>query len=397
MNFQRLKRSSLMSAKNVLVFHASDDNEGLSMLVKRLEDFPCSVHKYQISEVEKSKRNGSIRNEENLKRVLSQNSVALFFLTPDLAESAEISSAANKVITSGMPIDIVYSKKWGQGNHLGQFEKLYDAVITPQSSNLEKAVKDSFHKKEGTDGKTCPPPKHKHLKCKTRFEGNVEQRISQNNMNTEKPVVDIKRPPKIYTYKLDRDYGFAPNPFGGYCTLACCKPDVRRLAIPGDWVIGIGTSGNKLLGKVIYAMIVEETLTFDEYWKDSRFDYKKSIDEGSHKRFYGDNVYSYNKSKKEFVQHKSHHSLESGEPNLEHLAVDTKTNKVLIGSKFVYFGRNPKEPPTDISIIPKGCSMKFQNYCSKYTENEIKKIQSWLKTYDWGFHDIPVAWGKKSK
>ncbi|MBW2740862.1 MAG: hypothetical protein JRE64_18905 [Deltaproteobacteria bacterium] len=26
--------------------------------------------------------------------------------------------------------------------------------------------------------------------------------------------------PKLYSYVVDHDYGYAPNPFDGYCTLA---------------------------------------------------------------------------------------------------------------------------------------------------------------------------------
>ena len=30
--------------------------------------------------------------------------------------------------------------------------------------------------------------------------------------------------PRLYSYVLRKDTGFAPNPYSGYCTLACCKP-----------------------------------------------------------------------------------------------------------------------------------------------------------------------------
>ena len=41
-----------------------------------------------------------------------------------------------------------------------------------------------------------------------------------------------------FRYKLDHDYGLAPNPFGGVITLAVCKGDIRRnknLDV-GDWI-----------------------------------------------------------------------------------------------------------------------------------------------------------------
>src|SRR5712671_5339411 len=33
---------------------------------------------------------------------------------------------------------------------------------------------------------------------------------------------------RLYSYVVARDFGFAPNPFFGVCTLATCKPDIRK-------------------------------------------------------------------------------------------------------------------------------------------------------------------------
>ena len=35
---------------------------------------------------------------------------------------------------------------------------------------------------------------------------------------------------RLYSYVFDHDYGFAPNPFHGVCTLATCKPSIREHA-----------------------------------------------------------------------------------------------------------------------------------------------------------------------
>ena len=35
---------------------------------------------------------------------------------------------------------------------------------------------------------------------------------------------------KLMAYIVRHDSGFSPNPFGGVCTLACCKPAIRRSA-----------------------------------------------------------------------------------------------------------------------------------------------------------------------
>ena len=42
--------------------------------------------------------------------------------------------------------------------------------------------------------------------------------------------------PRLFTYVIPNDGGFAPNPFIGVCTLNCCKPVIRRTTQKGDWV-----------------------------------------------------------------------------------------------------------------------------------------------------------------
>jgi len=73
---------------------------------------------------------------------------------------------------------------------------------------------------------------------------------------------------RLYTYCIPYDDGAAPNPFWGVCTLAICKPAIRRAAEKGDWVVGTG-SRNSPMGdisnQVVYAMEVIEILTMAEY------------------------------------------------------------------------------------------------------------------------------------
>jgi hypothetical protein len=42
---------------------------------------------------------------------------------------------------------------------------------------------------------------------------------------------------RIYRYVLMHDTGMAPNPRGGLVTLATCKPEIRKHAREGDWVV----------------------------------------------------------------------------------------------------------------------------------------------------------------
>lgn len=141
----------------------------------------------------------------------------------------------------------------------------------------------------------------------------------------------------LYSYVVRFDFGFAPNPFHGHCTLATCKPKIRSAAKIGDWVVGTGAKDKyKRTGRLIYAMKVDEKLSFDDYWNDRRFTAKRPVLNGSLKQMYGDNIY--HRAGDEWLQANSHHSLEDGSPNHEHVKRDTGTNWVLIAKRFVYFG-----------------------------------------------------------
>ena len=74
--------------------------------------------------------------------------------------------------------------------------------------------------------------------------------------------------PKLFSYIIPIDDGAAPNPFGGLCTLAICKPGIRKAAKVGDWVAGLGSKNapnGDLSGHLVYAMRVEDTKTIQEY------------------------------------------------------------------------------------------------------------------------------------
>ncbi|WP_375768786.1 hypothetical protein NR798_45105 [Archangium gephyra] len=150
---------------------------------------------------------------------------------------------------------------------------------------------------------------------------------------------------KLYTYVVARDYGFAPNPFFGLCTLATCKPRIREGAQVGDWVAGTGSKKHGLGDHLVYAMRVGETLTFDEYWANPRFRSKRPNLRGSLKQAFGDNIYHRDPSSGLWRQEKSHHSHGNGQTNSANVKNDTQTNRVLVSDWFVYFGRDAVEIP----------------------------------------------------
>lgn len=141
----------------------------------------------------------------------------------------------------------------------------------------------------------------------------------------------------LYAYTITRDLGFAPNPFHGNCTLATCKPGIRKSANIGDWILGIGGANlSSVKGKCILLMKVTEKMNFDLYWKDPRFSIKKPVRNGSHIQMLGDNIY--HKNGDNWIQEDSHHSNADGSFNITNLERDTSSDNVLISSHFYYFG-----------------------------------------------------------
>jgi hypothetical protein len=168
----------------------------------------------------------------------------------------------------------------------------------------------------------------------------------------------------LFSYVVDHDEGFAPNPSGGYCTLANCMckkeggkwRNIVELAEVGDWIVGTGGAGKRSAGhgKLIYAMRVDEKFTLARYYRDERF-----------------------KGRKENLRCQSHRT-------------DTYA---LISQHYFYFGRNA----IDIDTIPKqylkhslekrGRGFR-RNFCPKF----IKNLSQWLEHhYEVGIHGEPCG------
>jgi hypothetical protein len=143
---------------------------------------------------------------------------------------------------------------------------------------------------------------------------------------------------RLFSYVVARDYGFAPNPFFNTCTLATCKPGIRRAAQVGDWIVGTGTASRKRKSYLVYAMKVEELSTFNEYWSDARFEQKRPNLRGSKKQAFGDNIYHKAETGGAWQQLDSHHSCSDGSPNLANIANDTQADRVLISDDYSYWG-----------------------------------------------------------
>ncbi|MBN8196863.1 hypothetical protein [Thalassospira povalilytica] len=152
--------------------------------------------------------------------------------------------------------------------------------------------------------------------------------------------------PVLYSYIVAYDSGFAPNPFNGICTLATCKPKIRRHASVDDWIVGTGSDRKDVRrgGFLVYAMRVKEVMTFGEYWEDPRFEKKKPNLYGSYRMACGDNIYCPRQGGG-WTQLNSYHSKSNGFPSQDHIDRDTSVDRVLLSDEFVYFGAEGPEVP----------------------------------------------------
>jgi hypothetical protein len=155
--------------------------------------------------------------------------------------------------------------------------------------------------------------------------------------------------PKLFSYVVEHDRGLAPCPVGGYCTLVKCKygsagyRNIVELAQVGDWIAGTGGARKSVSAghrRLIYAMRVDEKLSFSDYSRDPKFSNRLDAkrERGKQGRF------------------------------------------ALISRHFFYFGRNA----IDISEIPsRNLRHRFEKkgpgFRKDFTEHFIEDFAGWLE------------------
>jgi hypothetical protein len=186
----------------------------------------------------------------------------------------------------------------------------------------------------------------------------------------------------LYIYSVTRDLGFAPNPFHGFCTLATCKPNIRKKAEIGDWVMGIGGANMPLQKrKCIFLMEVTNKITFDEYWNNPEYQLKKAVRNGSKVQVLGDNIYHTSEEGK-WLQEDSHHSNADGTINENNLKRDTgKGNNVLISNNFFYFGVNAA--CINLESIGHGRIRDYKGYSLKNNQPAFKELSGFIKQHSY--------------
>lgn len=186
----------------------------------------------------------------------------------------------------------------------------------------------------------------------------------------------------LFVYVLDRDFGFAPNPFHGSCTLATCKPKLRSAARVGDWIVGVGGSRLNAAGRCIFGMQVSRKITFDQYWTSSEFHIKRPVRNGSKVMMVGDNIYHHDEMNGDWTQADSHHSNPDGTPNITNLNTDTSRDAVLISHTFVYFGSSALEMPKD--VLAKLKYRNSRNHRRFDLSGPAAELISWLVSHNLG-------------
>jgi hypothetical protein len=171
---------------------------------------------------------------------------------------------------------------------------------------------------------------------------------------------------KLSAYIVRCDTGFAPNPFGRYCTLACCKPTIRRCAEEDDIIIGIAPADSERARCLVYAMKVKEILPYDDYWKDTRFAHRKPLLTTPIRRR-GDNIWHRDREGRWRVAVSEYHTM-------RHRKRDTRGENALVASEFYYFGR------ATIPIPPRFAHLlaTTQGHKNTHDVEEINRFWAWL-------------------
>lgn len=174
-------------------------------------------------------------------------------------------------------------------------------------------------------------------------------------------MLGVRTMTQLFSYVVDHDHGYAPNPFNGICTLVHCKfgglyrkRNIVEMADEGDWILGSGGSSRQSagLGKIIYFMRVDEKLEFGAYLNDRRF---RGRDD--HNDWGNGNLFA------------------------------------LVSFRYFYFGKNALDVLTIPQKIPlKGLFKKGPGYRRDFPLASLKALIKWFgKTYEIGMHGDPCT------
>ncbi len=211
-------------------------------------------------------------------------------------------------------------------------------------------------------------------------------------------------PERLIAYVMPWDTGMAPNITGGVCTLATCKPAIRRgVNLGRDWVVAVGAvktvmhvaGGKKTYenwkDRLVYAMVPDERLTYDQYFHDKRFGAK--IPQASNDP--GDNLYYREKPGAPYttVPHVNdiHRSDERMRYSSNFAAHDQTADAVLVANKFWYWGENAPHL-ADTGLKQKSIDGIMHARRGHVVINDpdiIRDVVDWLRAQEPGIHGQP--------
>jgi hypothetical protein len=178
--------------------------------------------------------------------------------------------------------------------------------------------------------------------------------------------------PNLYSYCIPVDDGAAPNPFWGTCTLAICKPSIRRKAKEGDWIVGTGSkrSLGDISGKVVYAMKVSRVLSLEDYdrWTKRTLPKKiPSLKSRDWRRKLGDSIYDYSGLRPK---------QRAGVHDKDNMNTDLRGKNVLVSKHFFYFGDNAKLLPFSLRAI----AQQIQGHRVHKNKPYVEPFLEWLES-----------------
>ncbi|MEH2037108.1 hypothetical protein [Nostoc sp.] len=177
---------------------------------------------------------------------------------------------------------------------------------------------------------------------------------------------------RLFSYCLRYDDGAAPNPFWELCTLAICKPVIRRAANIGDWVVGLGSTqspiGN-ITDCIVYAMQVTDKMTLQKYDEFCRVYSPHKIPKWNSKIFeyrVGDCIYDYSQGEQPVLR-PSVHDISNQETDLGGI-------NVLMSRHFYYFGDKAVRLPACLTPL----IHKNQGHKSTANQPYVKPFVIWI-------------------
>src|SRR5262249_19597485 len=147
-----------------------------------------------------------------------------------------------------------------------------------------------------------------------------------------------------------------------------CKPQIRKQAQKGDWIVGTGSATTIGVQKMIYAAQITKVVPLVDYGRLSKYKIKRPSDRGRAYRKHGDNIYI----KVEGRWRRR--------PNIHHprseMTRDLRGKNVLVCNRYWYFGDAAEDLPGELrGIVKRGRGHKRIK-----DESLVQLFVNWLIT-----------------